>query len=240
MDLERSGADFETTQWTVIEAVCEPAHPQHQQAKSLLMLKYWPPVYAWFRHRGMNRVDAAEATQSFYVNVLLQRQLFERADPSRGGLRQLIRTALKRYAIDLARMTLPDRPVFMSESSLDAEDADIASQCASDPDTAFDQRWSGLALEESMDRCRRHYEMAGRMDYWEAFRTRVLQPLISGNAAPPLSHVAQLCGFTDAAHAAVVVHTVKERCKLFLKQVISESVQGSVDQEFEFMQRFLR
>lgn len=233
MDLEQSGAHFETTQWTIIEALREPSHPKHEAAQDAMFRSYWPPVYAWFRRHGQNRSQAVESTQAFYVDVLLSRAIFQRAQSERGGLRQLIRTALRNYTVDQSR-SVRHRPVLsLQESELAGEDEALIAAEGESPERAFDLRWAAAVLRESISRCERHYQQTGRMDYWRAFESRVLRPLMNGGEPPPLTEVAADLGFTDAAHAAVAVHTVKSRCQQYFDIVVRETVVQGPDHENE-------
>jgi hypothetical protein len=237
MNLEQTGAEFQTTQWTLIEALREPAHPHNREAQEQLAEQYWPVVYGWFRRGGQDRTKAAENTQAFYAQVIIGRKLFERADPKKGGLRALMLVALQRFSRDLARRVRADPVLKLSVESLEAEERRLAAQCGQTQEDVFEKRWAAMALAQSLDRCERHYQLAGRDDYWQAFANRVLRPLASGNAPPSLQQIAQDHGFRDAGHAGVVIHTVKERCRMFLQQVVAQTVAHADEQEIE--QRFI-
>src|SRR5688500_2818259 len=92
--------EFPNTSWTLIDAIRDPAHPQHEEASQQLAGRYWPPVYAYLRWSGKNQHEALDLAQGFFATVVLQRKLFEHADGSRGRLRALVLAALKNYLID--------------------------------------------------------------------------------------------------------------------------------------------
>ena len=56
--LQEGGASFETTHWTVVlRAQQSESAESAQQALSTFCEAYWPPLYAFLRHRGHSSAD---------------------------------------------------------------------------------------------------------------------------------------------------------------------------------------
>lgn len=234
MDLEQTYANFQTTEWTILEALHNELHPRRREAADLLMRRYWPPVFCWFRGQGVRHDEAAEATQAFFAEVVVGRGLFERADASRGRLRALLKVALRNFLVDTwRRVENRDAPVMISFDEIASEErAMIAKQPVGED--IFDQRWALAVLEETLDRCEHHYRGAGNDRYWEVFVAWIVRPAITGNERPSREVLADEFGFADAGHVAVAVHAVKSRCRAILRQVVDETASAPADREDEY------
>ena len=97
------GGRFPTTCWTIIEEV-HPGDEAHKRALiGDLLGDYWKPVYCYLRRRGHGNEEAKDLTQGFFQEVVLGRELIQRADPNRGRFRTLLLTALDHYLANVHR-----------------------------------------------------------------------------------------------------------------------------------------
>ncbi len=235
MDLEQSHAEFPTTQWTLIEALRAKDHPQHEEAAGILVSRYWPPVYAYLRRAGQGREEATETTQAFFVNVVLKRRLFDRAEPRRGRLRALLLTSLKHYLEDChRRQTVRRADLTISLDHVGREEAVLADNSTGTVDQTFDRRWAMAVLEAALRRCEQHYRGTGREKHWTAFELHVLQPSITMNHPRPLAQIAEEVGFETPDEVAGALRTVRKRTMTLLREVIAETVADRADQEAEY------
>src|SRR5207249_1760000 len=92
-------ARFPSTAWSCVRTAQDPTHPQFVAAMNRLITTYWKPVFHYLRARGQAAQDAEDRTQEFFLRYLLQRKLTP-ADPQRGRFRDLLLTALQRFAYD--------------------------------------------------------------------------------------------------------------------------------------------
>jgi len=88
---------FLTTQWTLIEDI-QDGKDKNKALIGFLLKQYWKPVYCYLRHKGHGNEQAKDLTQGFFHEVVLNRDLVERADQSRGRFRAFLLHALKQYA----------------------------------------------------------------------------------------------------------------------------------------------
>jgi RNA polymerase sigma-70 factor (ECF subfamily) len=239
--LEHTYDRFRTTCWTEIRALGEGDDSQRREALEALIARYWPPVYAHLRARGQDRESAAELTQAFFAEVILDRDLFSRAQPGRGRLRTLLLTALKRFRIDQhrraaargAQITIPLEALHIEEARL--------GRATRDGEQVFGRRWAMGLFEEALRRCENHFRDSGRAAHWDLFEARILRPAISGTEPGPLSEMPQARGFASPALAAAAVQVVKRRAMALLREVVAETVDNltDVDAELAEVRRFL-
>ena len=236
MELEQSHAEFPTTQWTLIEALRAKNHPQHEEAVGVLVSRYWPPVYSYLRRAGHAREQASETTQAFFVNVVLKRRLFDRAQPQRGRLRALLLASLKHYLQDCRRRKTAQRSdVTISLDQVGREEDILADESTGTVDQTFDRRWAMAVLEAALRRCEQHYRGTGREKHWTAFELHVLRPSITMNHPRPLAQIAEEVGFETPDEVAGALRTVRKRTRTLLREVTAETVADRADQEAEYL-----
>lgn len=92
----RTAAAFVSTQWSQVLALQAAGEETRATAMSQLCQAYWFPLYAFARHRGLQRHDAEDAVQSFFMDTG-DACFFSKADAGRGKLRTFILTAFTRH-----------------------------------------------------------------------------------------------------------------------------------------------
>jgi DNA-directed RNA polymerase specialized sigma24 family protein len=73
-----------------------------QQALSDFCEAYWPPLYAFLRHRGYPSADAQDLAQAFFAHLLEQNTL-SRADQEKGRLRTFLLGSPAKFLGECAR-----------------------------------------------------------------------------------------------------------------------------------------
>ncbi|HSH96420.1 MAG TPA: RNA polymerase subunit sigma-24, partial [Roseimicrobium sp.] len=63
-------AAFHNTRWSVVLAAQGKSTGDASVALELLCRQYWPPLYAYVRHRGYKPHDAQDLTQAFFARLL--------------------------------------------------------------------------------------------------------------------------------------------------------------------------
>ena len=233
MTLEQTYERFCTTTWTQIRALGEGDDDQRDEAMAALIGRYWPAVYAHLRSQGQGSDAAAELTQAFFAEVVLDRGLFDKAEQQRGKLRTLLLTALKRFQIDKHRRGVArGSDITIPMDALHLEDARFGSAPPGD-EHVFERRWAMGLFEEALRRCENHFRDSGRAAHWDLFEARILRPAISGNEPGPLAEMPEAMGFASPALAAAAVQVVKRRAMALLREVVAETVDNPVDVEAE-------
>ena len=95
--LQEGGAGFQTTHWTLVLRARETqSEKSAQKALSNFCEAYWPPLYAFLRHRGHASPEAQDLVQGFFAHMLQQNTL-SRADQEKGRLRTFLLGSLQNF-----------------------------------------------------------------------------------------------------------------------------------------------
>ena len=113
---------FETTRWTQIQAAKTHDLEHRRESVNTLLTRYWKPVYCYLRRKGYNNADAKDLTQGFFHEIVLGRELLQRADQTKGRFRTFLLTALDRYATSVHRKDTAKKHVQTILSKLGVSD----------------------------------------------------------------------------------------------------------------------
>lgn len=207
----------------MIADACAPSVATRKDGLGRVFASYRAPMEAWLRSCGDGAERAAEITQAFFTDVVLRRDILSSATEGRGRLRNLIKTALKRYRIDLLR-----RDEAREHAECRAAEHRGAPAVAA-ADEAFDAEWACTQLQLALDRVRARLEASGRMQEWRVFELCVLEPTLHHRAPPTMHEVAVVIGVRDAATASNLLYQVRRRVVSALHEVISETVGAAGD-----------
>lgn len=229
--LEQTKAEFGTTNWTLVAGLRAEDEQLRQKTAEWIAATYWPAVYACARRITNSREEATDLTQGFFSEVVLGRGLLTLATEEKGRLRSLIRSALRRYAVDCWRREQSrGKGRLLPLSDLEREDAMISSGSADDE---FDRRWALSVLERAIGLCESHYREAGRPKHWEVFEHRVLQPSVRMTSPPSMASLAAELGFESTQAASAALQTVKRKLAVTLRQSVAETVSEPGETEAE-------
>lgn len=231
MDLTQTHARFEDTSHTLIAQLHDPE--QCRQAIEKISRIYWKPVYSYLRHNGKNRDQASELTQAFFVQRVIENELFERFDSGRGKLRSFLIISLKRFLIDLHRESTSygkSTPLSMDQIGYENEDHRHI-----DAVDIFDQTWAIAQLEEALRRCEIHLRETSRLKHWEAFQDRIYGPSVNGSTPTLLKQLSVRLGFNKPADVASAVQLVNQKVHSYLREVISEAAESGSDANEEYL-----
>jgi RNA polymerase sigma factor (sigma-70 family) len=90
-DLGGPAAAFPATHCSLIRAVASPDATVRRQAQETLIAAYWKPVYKYLRIKWrLPNEDAKDLCQAFFAQAL-EKDFFERFDPSRARFRTFVR-----------------------------------------------------------------------------------------------------------------------------------------------------
>jgi len=220
----------------MIADACAPSVATRKDGLGRVFARYHAPMEAWLRARGIDAERAAEITQGFFSDVVLRRDLLAGAAEGRGRLRNLIKTALKRYRIDLIR-----RDEAREHAELRAaEDREVNTVAAADE--AFDAEWARTQLQLAVERVRARLEAAGRTQEWRVFELCILEPILHHRAPPTMDEAARAIGVRNAATASNLLHQARRRVSSALHEVISETVgaAGDYSEEIAHVESVLR
>ena len=237
----KTASHFRTTSWTLI------ARARHSPGDlETLLARYWSPVYAYLRRHGQTPEDAADLTQAFLADVVLDRDLVSRADPDAGRFRSFLITSLKRFVIDQHRHArgrdassprrratfVPDDPDLLNAAEPDHTD---------DPGRAFDRQWAATVLDTALQRVHADCQQNGMARQWSAFEARVMRPITHDCNPLPIDNLVDSLSAAGPQEIYSMLQTIKRKLQRELREVVAETVAEpeDVDRELADLRRFL-
>ncbi len=214
-----SGSAFLSTQWSMVLAA-----PDDPAVLDTLLRRYLGPIYAYIRRAGNQQERAADLTQDFVSQVILERGLLVRADPARGRFRTFLKSALANFLVDqhrraTTRAHAPSSPVL---SGLRLEDLEPME--ADNPDAAFDRQWATSVLSTALARVEADCNGCGQSVHWTAFSSAVIEPALRHTAPPALEGLAAQLGLADSGQVSSVIQTVRRKFRRVLLLVVQETL----------------
>jgi RNA polymerase sigma-70 factor (ECF subfamily) len=235
---------FLTTHWSLIEQV-GPVDHQDQALIGLLINKYWKPVYCYLRHQRYDNEQAKDLTQGFFHQIVLGRDLFDKADKARGRFRTFLLIALNRYLIQVQQKQTAGKRIPRAKlvplENIDIPDIDKADDTLS-PEGAFNYAWVSTLLEEVIEEveaiCRQRHLIA----HWRAFQERILGPIMEGHDPPALHDICERLKIENTTKASNMIGTVKKIFRGVLEQHVRRSVLSDEDisEELTQIKRFFQ
>jgi DNA-directed RNA polymerase specialized sigma24 family protein len=234
-DMGGTSGSFLTTHWSLIEGIRTQQDPDRAMI-GLLLERYWKPVYCYLRRSGCDNEQAKDLTQGFFHEVVLNRRLIERADPSKSRFRTFLCHALKQYVIDTRRRETnqahipPDKLV-----SLEMEHLPTLPQTVShwEPEECFTYAWKSAILDQTLSAVRDDCLRANQETHWQVFREQLLRPTLDGREPPSLKELCHRYGLASEKTASNMVITVKRRFQRLLKKHLRSTVGSDAEAEEE-------
>jgi RNA polymerase sigma-70 factor (ECF subfamily) len=232
---ERSiGERFTTTHWSVILAAGEQTSPQATAALEELCRSYWPPLYAYIRRRGYAQHDAEDLTQGFFA-MLIESNLFGRADPEKGRFRSFMLVMLNHYLNDAYhRANAAKRGGGKAVVSLDdqAGESLVVPGSELSPEMEFQRNWATTVLRQALTRLQTESARTDKRGMFEALR-----PFLEGEAEHgDYAEVAARLGMTSN-RVAVSVYRLRQRYGELVRSEIARTVTrpDEVEDEFRYL-----
>ena len=158
------GDRFPSTQVSLIEAAAgEPL------AMERVAALYWKPVYKFIRAKFRKDNEAAkDLTQGFFA-AALEREFFQRFDPSKAGFRTYLRLAVERFAANQHEAENRQKRGGGVEFAV-LEDASVAGPGGVEsPEEIYLQEWRRQLFALAVEDLRAECESAGKRAEWEIF-----------------------------------------------------------------------
>ena len=240
--LQEGGASFETTHWTVVLRArqSESAESAHQ-ALSTFCEAYWPPLYAFLRHRGYSSADAQDLVQAFFAHLLEQNTL-SRADQEKGRLRTFLLGSLQNFLFneyDRARALKRGggRQIVSIEEHLpEAEAAMLATSHLSDA-RCYDLIWASNIVSRAWQNLQNAFVAEGKAEWLEELR-----PFVAGGSiTPPNQEEAAARLGVPIATLRTWLSRLRQRYRESLRMEVASTVSGpaDVDQELQYLYQIL-
>jgi len=241
--LQEGGAAFQTTHWTVVLRAGETqSDTSAQKALSNFCEAYWPPLYAFLRHRGHASSEAQDLVQGFFVHLLEQNTL-SRADQEKGRLRTFLLGSMQNFLCnEYDRAQALKRGgghqiISIDEHLPEAEAAMMDTAHLSDS-RSYDLAWASTIVKRAWQQLQDGFETEGKAEWLE-----VLRPFVAGGGKTPLSQE------EAAAKLGVPIATLRtwlsrlrQRYREALRTEVANTVSdpAEVDQELHYLYQILK
>ena len=222
---------FLTTHWSQVDEVKKEGD-RDSVLIGLLLERYWKPVYCFLRRKGYSNEKAKDLTQGFFCDVVLDRDLIQRADPANGSFRSLLLHALRHFVIDAHRRETAGRQIpkekLISMNWTDPPELPDTAQ-ALDPEESFNYAWKADLLERALSEVKENFIKRSMESHWLAFHDRVLQPAIQGQRQPSMKEICARFGIENEVRASHMIETVKRNLRKTLADHVHQTVCGHDD-----------
>src|SRR5438270_11083188 len=186
--LQEGGASFQTTHWTLVLRARETqSEKSGQKALSNFCEAYWPPLYAFLRHRGHASSEAQDLVQGFFAHLLEQNTL-SRADQEKGRLRTFLLGSMQNFLCneyDRARALKRGggHQIVSIDDYLPEAEASMMETMHLSDSAAYDLVWASNIVKRAWQQLESEFEVEGKKEWLE-----VLRPFVAGGGKTPLNH----------------------------------------------------
>ena len=240
--LQEGGAPFHTTHWTLVMRARETqSDASAQKALSNFCEAYWPPLYAFVRHRGHASPEAQDLVQGFFAHVLEQKTL-SRADREKGKLRTFLLGSFQNYLFneyDRARALKRGggHQILSIDEHLPEAEASMMETVNLSDSAAYDLVWASNVVKRAWQHLESEFEVEGEKEWLE-----VLRPFVAGGGKSPLNQeeAAQKLG-VPIATLRTWLSRLRQRYREALRMEVSSTVSdpSDVDQELHYLYQIL-
>jgi RNA polymerase sigma-70 factor (ECF subfamily) len=201
-------AGFDATRWSVVLEAAQGRAEGGPEALARLCERYWPPLYAFARHRGFSPEDAQDLVQGFFEHLIESRALGA-VDQAKGRFRSFLLASFQNFAaMERRRGDTEKRGGRTQVIRIDWQDAEgriaFEPEDPLTPETVYDARWALELLRRAGDAWNRSRPL-GRT---QAFCT--LRPFLGMKESGPVS-------FCRAYFWLVLLQT-GHQCRLFVRR----------------------
>jgi len=235
---------FQTTRWTAIDEVRAGRSQDAQRLIGELLMVYWKPVYCYLCRKGYANEQAKDLTQGFFHEVVLGRELIQRADRTKGRFRTLLLRALDRYLVSAHRKEAALKRIPL-EKLVPLETANLSElpgACTDlDPEDVFHYAWVSNLLDRMIREVKGECQQRGKEAHWNLFHDRVLQPIVTGAEPPSIEELCRKYDVDTTTKASNMIFLVKRRFQAALKRLLRQSVasEAQINEEMRELMRFL-
>jgi len=174
-----ANAQFTQTHWSTIIEARGSTSTEARDALNRLCQRYWHPLYAFIRRRGLDSHKAKDLTQSFFVH-LLEEDFLKKVDPQKGRFRSFLLASLTNFLNDEWRKEKAQlrggsaQVVSLDEAEAEEKYSRLPRQEA-EPTETFDLMWAATTIAEVKRKLRQEYADKGELQLYQ-----ILEPNLAG------------------------------------------------------------
>ena len=194
-DMGGSNRRLPTTYWTDLLGLADASPTSYEASINLLIQKYWKPVYYYFRRFGLSNEDAKDLTQRFFI----ERNVFGRANPSRGRFRALLYSSLDNFRRNAhraanAKRRRPPEGIVSIEDLIPENGTAFDLPAAATPEDGFSRDWIATLIRRVLDRFQQECQSTGKDVHYVLFHERIVRPSLEGSRCPSIEELADDLG----------------------------------------------
>lgn len=239
--MQEGGAPFRTTHWSVVQLAADDSAESAERALAEFCQAYWPPLYAFLRHRGHSSADAQDLTQAFFVH-LMEYKTLSRADRQKGKLRTFLLGSLQNFlANEYDRAQALKRgggkQILSLDDNLAEAEASIVAAPEMDAASSFDLVWASNVVKRGWQKLDLAFAADGKTQWLQEMR-----PYLAGGSEipPPQDEVATRLGIPVATLRTSLMR-LRQRYREALRNEVARTVSdpAEVDEELQYLYRIL-
>jgi len=237
--LQEGGASFQTTHWTLVLQAGQLE--SSESALSAFCETYWPPLYAFLRHRRYASADAQDLVQAFFL-YLFEKNTLERADREKGRLRTFLLTSLQNFLINeydrqKAIKRGGGRIILSLDELLPEAEVNMLASTHLDDVACYDLTWATSIVARSWQKLCEVLEAEGKSQWLDELR-----PFLAGGTANPPNQeeVAARIG-VPIATLRTWISRLRQRYRDALRTEVASTVSNPADieDELKYLYRIL-
>jgi len=227
---------FLTTHWSLVEHI-QSDNDKDRVLIGLLLDRYWKPVYCFLRQKQYDNEQAKDLTQGFFHEVVLNRNLVQRADQTKGRFRTFLLHALDQYLLNEKRSqaTQKRRPqgklVSFDVINPPALPESISRSSSED---SYNYAWTASMLDQVLSEVETRCMEDDLKVHWCVFRDKIVEPILSESSPPSFAELCEKYEIDDPKKAANMLTTVKRRVQKALNQFLRNTATSESEMQKEF------
>jgi len=240
--VQEGGAAFQTTHWTLVLRARETqSEKSAQEALSNFCEAYWPPLYAFVRHRGHPSPEAQDLVQGFFAH-LLEQETLSRANQDKGKLRTFLLVSLQNFLFNEydrahALKRGGGHQIVSIDDHLPEAEASMMDTMHLSDSAAYDLVWASNIVKRAWQQLQDAFESEGKAEWLE-----VLRPFVAGGGKTPLNQeeAATKLG-VPIATLRTWLSRLRQRYREALRMEVANTVSdpSDVDQELHYLYQIL-
>jgi len=225
----------------VRQAGREEPSESREAAMAVFCESYWPPLYAFLRHRRHSPSDAQDLVQAFFVHVL-DKNVLDHADREKGKLRTFLLSSLQNFLINAhERATALKRGgefhILSLDDSLTEMEAAMPSASHLDDTSYYDLTWATSVVTLAWRNLSDALAAEGKAQWLDE-----LKPFVAGGTAalPAQEEVAERMG-VPVATLRTWISRLRQRYRDALRDEVAKTVANpdEIDEELRYLHRVL-
>ena len=217
------------TQWSIV--ICASGDSEEKRnAIERLLATYWPVLQAHLAVRKrLDYSDAEDFLQEFFIKKIVEQNIVERADYTRGKFRSFILKSLENFLRDYYRSSAyRNRPVQIPEEMLGEDIVEPVTD-------VFDKAWAFRVFYQANELFQQFCKQNNRTQQWNVYRERVLRPVFYGEIPQTYEDLAKNLDGLTAKQARNLFAKAKANFSKSLRVVISDYVEDElfIDEEID-------